>query len=262
MRLSIILPCFNEVDNVAKLQEEFLPVLSKLLETHTVDTLVIDSIEVIFVDDGSSDDSWLALNGAFGKLSVPGVSFNFARHPYNLGLGAALRTGFAMVTGEIIVTTDCDGTYAFATIPDILALMDERTDIVTASPYHPSGGVDGVPAYRLILSQGSSFIYRVLVDRHIHTYTALFRAYRSEVIKNITFSSNNYLAGTELMVKGMLSGFSVAEYPTILHQRRFGASKAKTINTIKEHLAFQSWILLYRLHLTQFNRDALSISGD
>jgi dolichol-phosphate mannosyltransferase len=65
-------------------------------------------------------------------------------------------------------------------------------DIVTASPYHPHGGVVGVPLFRLVLSQGSSLIYRLLVDRNIHTYTCLYRAYRREVIDSIQFVSDGF----------------------------------------------------------------------
>ena len=109
----------------------------------------------------------------------------------------------------------------------------------------------GVPEYRIILSRGSSLIYRTLVDRRLHTYTALFRAYRRHVVKNITFESDGYLAGTELMVKAMLMGYRVTEYPAVLHSRVFGASKAKLARTVLAHLRFQSAVLLHRLHLVR-----------
>jgi dolichol-phosphate mannosyltransferase len=119
--------------------------------------------------------------------------------------------------------------------------------IVTASPYHPDGGVMNVAGYRLVLSRGSSFLYRILVDWRVHTYTALFRVYRGEVVKSIAFESNGFLAGTELMVNAMLQGYQVAEYPTVLHSRQNGVSKAKIMRTIRAHLKFQGEILLRRL---------------
>ena len=82
-------------------------------------------------------------------------------------------------------------------------------------------------AYRLILSQGSSIIYRVLVSWKVHTYTSLFRAYRRKVIERVPFESNGFLAGTELLVNGMLMGYRVAEYPAVLYSRVHGTSKAK-----------------------------------
>ena len=241
MDLSIVIPCHNEVDNVPKLQTELLPIAMALAATR--------SVEVVFVDDGSSDGTWQALSDAFGAGPAAGVSFGFERHASNRGLGAALRTGFIAVQGEVVVTTDSDGTYQFGEIPALLACLTPDVDIVTASPYHPAGAVEGVPAFRLILSQGSSAIYRVLVDRHVHTYTSLFRAYRRQVIERVPFQSDGFLAGTELMVKAMLIGYRVAEYPAVLYVRQSGVSKAKLKRTILAHLRFQARVLLHRLAL-------------
>jgi dolichol-phosphate mannosyltransferase len=246
MDLSIIIPCYNEVENVPKIQREFFPVVAELAKTH--------SLEVIFVDDGSIDDTWQTLKDTFGNHRELQGAVRFERHEVNRGLGAALRTGFAAAHGQVIVTTDSDGTYKFSEIPVLLSYLTPDVDVVTASAYHPAGGVVGVPAYRLILSRGSSAIYRLLVDRRVHTYTCLFRAYRREVIENVTFESDGYLAGTELMVKGMLMGYRVAEYPAVLHRRVFGASKAKLVRTILAHLRFQGSILLHRLRLAQLKK--------
>ncbi len=241
MDLSIVVPCYNEVDNVQKLRAEFPSVVVDLARTR--------SVEVVFVDDGSSDGTGQALREAFGNAET-GILFRFERHVVNRGLGAALRTGLAASSGAVVITADSDGTYPYAEIPALLACLHSDVDIVTASPYHPAGGVAGVPRYRLILSQGSSLIYRILLDRHLHTYTCLFRAYRRSVIEGISFESNGFLAGTELLVKAMLSGHRVAEYPTVLQARKFGVSKAKLVRTIRAHLRFQARILLHRLHLT------------
>jgi dolichol-phosphate mannosyltransferase len=241
MDLSIIIPCYNEIANVSKLQAEFFPVAAGLAETH--------SVEVIFVDDGSVDGTYRALVEAFGNGIGSDVLVRLEQHQVNRGLGAALRTGFAAARGRVIVTTDSDGTYKFSEIPGLLSCLDSGVDIVTASPYHPAGTVAGVPAYRLLFSRGCSAIYRLLADWHVYTYTCLFRAYRREVIENVTFESDGFLAGTELMVKAMLVGHRVAEYPAILYRREYGESKAKIMQTIRAHLRFQARVLGHRLGL-------------
>ncbi len=243
MDLSIVIPCYNEIDNITKIEEEFLPVALELAKTR--------SLEIIFVDDGSKDGTLHALKEMLGRMGELPVEIQFERHETNRGLGAALRTGLAATRGQIVVTTDSDGTYKFSEIPRLLSYLTPDVDIVTASPYHPEGDVAGVPVYRLILSQGSSAIYRVLVDWRVHTYTCLFRAYRRQVVEKVTFESDGYLAGTELMVKAMLMGYQVAEYPAVLHSRMFGISKAKLIRTILAHLGFQKSILLHRLRLVR-----------
>jgi dolichol-phosphate mannosyltransferase len=222
------------------MKQELLPVLHELMRDH--------SIELVFVDDGSTDGTLQALKDALQGES-PEIARKYETHPTNYGLGRAIRTGFAAAGGEVIVTTDSDGTYKFSSLPSLLACLSNGVDIVTASPYHPQGGVVGVPRYRLILSQGSSLIYRLLVDRNIHTYTCLYRAYRREVVDSVQFASDGFLGGTELMVKGMLMGFRVAEFPAVLYRRTFGVSKARIARTIRAHLAFQWSVLLHRLHI-------------
>ena len=241
MDLSIIIPCFNEEDGMAQLESKLMPVVRDLAQTRTV--------EIVLVDDGSADKTWALMQETFGEFREPNITVRLEKHPRNLGLGAAIRTGFAAATGDIVVTTDSDGTYKFSEIPAMLGYMTNDVDIVTASPYHPQGGVEGVPQYRLVLSKGSSFIYRLIVKWDIYCYTALFRAYRREVIDTIPFHADGYLAGTEFMVKAMLAGYRVAEYPTVLHQRNFGVSKAKIARTIKAHLQFQGRILLNKLNI-------------
>ena len=242
MDISIIVPCYDEIDNVTKLVSELIPVTQKLAANQTV--------ELILVDDGSTDGTLSSLQEYLGDNSVLNeISVKFERHSQNLGLGAAIRTGFAAATGQIIVTTDSDGTYKFENIPFLLQHLTDEIDIVTASPYHPGGEVVGVSGNRLLLSKGSSLIYRILVDWKIHTYTCLFRAYRRTVIENIFFTANGFLAGTELLVKAMVAGYRVIEFPATLHSRSYGVSKAKIVRTIWAHLQFQTLVLLHRLHL-------------
>ncbi len=261
MLLSIVIPCYNEADNVNKLSTEFVPVAQRLVGFVLPGGEKINRVEVVFVDDGSQDGTHAALRAAFADTDAPGVAFRFEQHAVNRGLGAALRTGLGAAAGEVIVTTDSDGTYRFETIPDLLACLKPGVSIVTASPYAPGGEIENVPGYRIFLSKGSSLLYRVLVDRHIHTYTALFRAYRREVIDRIPFEADGFLAGTELMVNAMLAGYQVAEFPTTLYSRAFGASKARIMRTIRAHLGFQGNVLLRRLRLAPAVQPLQPIEG-
>jgi len=239
MDLSIVIPCYNEIDNISKLEAEFFPVANQLARTRTV--------EVVFVDDGSTDGTFTGLQQAFGASPSANPSIKIEKHPHNRGLGAAIRTGLAAAQGDVVVTTDSDATYRFEEILPLLERLGPDVDLVTASPYHPDGGVMNVPGYRLWLSKGSSLMYRLLVNWHVHTYTALFRAYRRKIVETIPFHSDGFLAGTEILVNSLLRGYRVAEYPTILHSRVKGTSKARIMRTIGAHLRFQWQILLYKL---------------
>ena len=88
-------------------------VLEKLIGSHLPDGAQIDSIEVVFVDDGSKDSTYEALKNSFSALVHPAITVKFEKHVVNRGLGAALKTGFKAITGDVIITTDSDGTYHF-----------------------------------------------------------------------------------------------------------------------------------------------------
>lgn len=229
--LTIIIPCFNEAANVPLLADELIPVVDSLRRDR--------SVEIIFVDDGSTDDTGDLLERTFGNY----LATHVIRHGHNQGIGAAMRTGFRSARGNVIVTTDSDASYPFSLIEPLLDHLQSGVDIVTASCYHPAGGVNNVPAYRIYLSRMASLIYRVLLDRHIYTYTCLFRAYRREVLDNVSFDSDGFLAVTELLANALLMGYVVREFPCTLEVRRYGASKARVVSIILTHLAFQ-WQLL------------------
>ncbi len=240
MDISIIIPAFNESEGVKKTAESLRPVLNYLRKTHNV--------EVVIVNDGSRDETEKLLIETFADDSKVRV----VSHEVNKGLGAAIRTGFTHATGEIIITTDFDGTYAYNTIPQLVGrIIVDSADIVTASPYHPNGEVEGVPRYRLLFSFGASLLYRLLVKWDIHTWTALFRAYRRRVIENVTFESNDFLAGTELLVKALQAGYKVSEFPTTLRVRTFGQSSIRIARVTKAHVRFQARILRAAITRTQ-----------
>ena len=105
-------------------------------------------LECILVDDGSRDGTTDEAKRSFA--SFPRVVFE--KHDHNRGPGAAVRTGFSKATGDVICTIDSDCTFDPLQIPVMLKLLDDRkVDIVTASPYHPDGGVENVPPWRLLL---------------------------------------------------------------------------------------------------------------
>ncbi|MCA9588830.1 MAG: glycosyltransferase family 2 protein [Myxococcales bacterium] len=238
--LSVVVPCYNEEGNVDQFSATLLPVLEALRPEYS-------NIDLLLVDDGSSDRTLEELKSLEGRGD--GIDVRAVTHGVNKGLGAAIRTGFRETRGDIVVTTDSDGTYPFSEIPKLLSYLTPEIGIVTASPYHPDGGIENVPPHRLVLSRGASVLYRVLVDRKIHTYTALFRAHRREVLDAITFESNDFLACAEILVNARLAGFEIAEMPAILRSRAVGTSKARLARILRSHVRFQGQVLARRMGL-------------
>lgn len=233
--ISIVIPCYNEAEGMDAMHERLTQALATLRER--------GRIQLVLVNDGSRDGTGELLEQTFGGWPDTVI----AHHATNRGLGAALRTGFAYATGDVIVTCDSDGTYPFSEIPALIDRLTPDVDLVTASPYHADGGIENVPAYRVFISKSASLCYRVLVNPRIHTYTALFRACRREVIERVTTYADGFLMVTEWLVEAILSGYRVAEYPTTLRVRQYGQSKARVWQITKTHLRYMAGILRRRL---------------
>jgi dolichol-phosphate mannosyltransferase len=238
--LSVVVPCFNEEGNVEQFAATLLPVLERLAREWS-------AVDLLLVDDGSTDATFAQLKDIERASKGATVSVRAVTHGVNKGLGAAMRTGFRETKGDVVVTTDSDGTYPFSDIPRLLSYLAPQIDVVTASPYHPAGGIENVPRHRLVLSRGASVLYRVLVDPKIYTYTALFRAYRRRVLDRVSFDSDDFLACAEILVNARLDGFRVAEMPAILRSRAIGSSKARLARILRSHLRFQAGVIARRI---------------
>lgn len=234
-RLSIIAPMFNEADGLAQFAEQLDAALIALAEVG----VPASQVEVIAVDDGSSDTTAERLRELAGRGRLRVVT-----HGVNRGLGAALWSGFAAARGELVAAVDADCTYALTELAALMALMDAGTGIVTASPYHARGRVDGVPPIRLFLSRSLSRLYNVVLGAGLHTYTAMFRIYRRSAIELVPVHADGFIAVTHLLAYPLLAGVRVREHPTVLGGRRFGTSKLRIARVIRQHLG-----LLFRLAL-------------
>lgn len=240
--LSVVIPCYNERDGIPKL-------LRVLEETRTALGPDYDW-ELILVDDGSTDGTGEALEAA----TLPDARTRVVRHARNRGLGAALRTGFAHVSGDIVATADSDCTYDPREIVKMLALLTSTVDVVVASPYHPDGEVKNVPAYRLLLSRNLSRMYGWVTGADLYTYTSLFRLYRADVVRNVHFESDGFLSMAQIVVGALLAGFRVVEFPTQLTVRDYGESKAAIARLIGDHLRYIYRLLRQRARLPAASR--------
>jgi dolichol-phosphate mannosyltransferase len=218
---TIVVPCWNE-------EAALEPLLQRL------DRLVAPRHrwEVLFVNDGSTDKTAEILNNAAKRF----VWARVAHHETNLGLGAAIRTGFQNCKSEVICTIDSDGTYPPERLPEFVELIVEGADVVTASPWHPENREAEGGLHRIFLSRAVSFCYRLLTGSNLYTYTALFRAYRREVLEEIQFDSNGFSAVTEILIKLLGRRCTIAEVPMPLKPRELGVSKMSTMKAIQGHL--------------------------
>jgi dolichol-phosphate mannosyltransferase len=229
--VSVVVPCYNESDGIPQLKEKLLPVVDQARRSYDV--------ELIFIDDGSRDNTYELLVAAFASLPNTKV----VRHEKNLNLGGAVRTGIAESKGEWIANLDSDCTYDPALLLPMLEKMRQGADLVTVSPYHPQGEVVGVPAYRMALSKSLTAMYRLLLRKQIYTFTALARVYRRSVVPQISSPANDFTCLAEMMLKSLKQDLKVEEVPASLSVRKFGESKMKTFKVIQAHLKLISRLL-------------------
>ncbi|OGC04935.1 hypothetical protein A2276_03150 [candidate division WOR-1 bacterium RIFOXYA12_FULL_43_27] len=223
--LSISIPFLDEEQGISILHSRISPVIKQLEENYEV--------ELILIDDGSTDSTFDLLKQFFSQAKI-------IRHPKNLGIGAAMRSGFDAFSGDYIVFLDSDCTFAPEEICAMLEIIskDDKIDVVSASPYHPKGGVEGVPVWRLVFSKGASWLYRRLVSDRIYTYTSFMRIYKREAANKLKFENNGFIAVTEVMVRSIYLGLNIVEYPAVLSVRKYGRSKIKVFKVVMEHLRF------------------------
>lgn len=235
MRISVVVPFYNEADGIPLVAEKLFRLAAQLTPKY--------ELECVLVDDGSQDGGERVARECFAGFPA----LVFAKHDRNRGLGAAMRTGFANSTGEIVVAIDSDCTYDPLQIPLLLDAVDRQAaDVVTASPYHPAGGVENVIGWRLFLSRGASWMYRLVCASKLYTYTSMMRAYRRSVIENVTYESDGFAGVTEILLRASQQGYRIVEVPMVLRSRVTGMSKMKVMRSMYLHLQLVARALAWR----------------
>jgi polysaccharide deacetylase family protein (PEP-CTERM system associated) len=222
--VTVVVPCFNEVLSLPYLANTLFQVRGELAARY--------SLRFVFVDDGSTDGTLAMLHRLFdgwpGSAVIP--------HGSNQGITAAILTGIRAATTETVCSIDCDCTYDPRRLGDLIPLLGERVDLVTASPYHPQGSVKNVQGWRLALSRSASRLYRAILRQKLHTYTSCFRVYRRSSIIALDIRDSGYLGLVELLGKLDLAGGTIVECPAVLEARLLGQSKMKVAKNVCRHL--------------------------
>jgi polysaccharide deacetylase family protein (PEP-CTERM system associated) len=234
-KIAIVIPVYNE--------EPTLPYLANTLKSVEANLNENYQTEFIFVDDSSKDKTFDKLNELFGERE----NVKIIRHETNKGVAAGIMSGITASEAEIVCSMDCDCTYDPHELENMIPLLGDDVDMVTASPYHKSGGVRNVPEWRLFLSKGASFLYRRALRSKLNTYTSCFRVYRRSSVVDLEIKEKGFLGVAELLGKLDLKGGKILEYPAVLEVRLFGFSKMKTARTIFGHLKLLSRLSKERL---------------
>ncbi len=214
-RVLVVLPTYNEADNVILLSGEVLA--------------QDPAIHVLVVDDNSPDGTAELVAATAGDES----RLHLLRRPGKLGLGTAYLAGFryGLENGfDRIFTMDCDFSHNPKYLGRMLQALDSH-DMVIGSRYVPGGGIENWPWHRRLLSAFANFYARTLLRLKVRDCTAGYRGYRREVLESVEpfqIRSSGYSFLEEMAWRVTRCGFSIGEIPIIFEQRKAGASKIES----------------------------------
>ncbi len=201
--LSIVIPVYNEEKNLTPLHAQ----LQSVLET------LGGSYEVIFVDDGSYDNSFSILE----KLHHEDSNVKVIQFRKNFGKAAALSAGFTQAGGKVIVTMDADLQDDPREIPNFIQKLDEGYDLVSG---WRSKRQD--PFSKIFFSRLFNYLTAILTGLRIHDFNCGFKSYRKEVVKDLSLYGELHRYVPAL---AHWQGFKITEIRVKHRPRAHGRSK-------------------------------------
>jgi glycosyltransferase involved in cell wall biosynthesis len=203
VRISVVVPAFNEAESLPELHALVKNELVKLGVSH----------EILFVDDGSRDGTLEAIRRLKAlDPSVRGISFR-----RNFGKSAALAVGFAEARGEIIVTMDADLQDDPTEMPKLLARLDEGFDLVSGWKQDRKD-----PISKTVPSRLFNAVTSMACGLKLHDFNCGFKAYRAAAAKSLEVYGELH---RYLPALSHWQGFRVTEVPVRHHPRKYGVTK-------------------------------------
>jgi dolichol-phosphate mannosyltransferase len=212
----LILPTYNEAENVEAVVRAALEQLARAGTDHTI----------LVVDDGSPDGTGKIAD----RLAAELTEVRVLHRPAKDGLGRAYIAGFEIALAEgadLILEMDADFSHDPVDLPRLIAAAD-AADLVLGSRYVPGGGVENWGALRRTLSRGGSWYARVLLGVPVRDLTGGFKCFNRRVLEAVDLNgvhADGYGFQIELTYRAIEAGFTVTEVPILFRERREGQSK-------------------------------------
>ena len=196
MKLVILVPAYNEEENI----ENTISTIPKKIQG-------IDEIQILVVDDGSSDKTAeIALNSGADKVVT---------HPRNIGVGAAFMTGVRnaiLMNADIVVTIDADSQFNSDQMPDLIApILNNYLDVVIGSRFLKNDPA-GIPKIKLFGNKVFSKIVSWLVNQKLSDSQTGFRAYSKNALFNVSII-NDFTYTQEVLIDLKFKGMRIGEVP-------------------------------------------------
>ena len=211
--LSIVLPTYNESQNIAKILDSIAGALP-----------VSTTAEIIVVDDNSPDGTGDIASRYGESINNGKLRIEVIRRQGKLGLSSAILAGVQTATGDIVVVMDGDFSHPPQTIPHMIEeLQNPKYDIIVASRYVEGGSIAGWPIKRRLMSKGATKIAKYGLRIQIKDPMSGFFAFRRHILNGVKFDAIGYKMLLEILVK--VKGARVKEVPYAFTNRAVGVSK-------------------------------------
>ena len=234
MRVAVVLPTYNESENIARL----------LTQLRTV----VPDGRLYVVDDNSPDGTGDIAERCAAELG----GIEVIHRPGKQGLGSAYRQGFAHVIAQgvdVIVSMDVDFSHDPLSIPAMLAAIDDGSDAVIGSRYVDGGGTKNWPLHRRLLSRWGNLYTGAVLGVKVRDCTSGFRAYRASALAAIapeTTKAEGYAFLSELVVRLSRRGSKISEVPILFIDRENGTSKMSGRIIVESMLLVTRWGIVHR----------------
>ena len=209
MKLSIVIPCYNEIQTIATILEKIYAVELEFIK------------EIIIVDDGSQDGTREYLAQIDGKNGVLVIY-----HPENRGKGAALRTGFERATGDIVIVQDADLEYDPSEYAKLIKpILDGKADVVYGSRFVGSESHRVLYFWHSLGNRFLTLLSNLFTNLNLTDMEVCYKVFKRSVLENITLNEDRFGFEPEFTAKVARRGYTIYEVGISYYGRTYEEGK-------------------------------------